>query len=461
MPSLVTTPSRDYEPVPLTELLQSLWPLLQEPATWWQLAVLASGGLLAIWLGHHLRRRLERAIGPPSEDGLRRVAMRTGALVSVPLLFWLWLLAGSALLRHWLKIRTDLLHYLILAAGAFTLVRMGVFVLRHSFSPGSRLKAWEGALTLTIWTLLALHIVGWLPIVSDVLDEYAVVVGAIRVSLLTATSFLLSIALLLILYLWIVKALDVRIKRAQSLDASMKAAVIKLTKLVLLTSVVLVALITAGIDLTTLTVLGGALGVGVGLGLQRTVSNYVSGFVLIFEETVRPGDIITVGETFGTVQALNSRHVVVRTGDGLDVLVPNEELVTNRITSWSYADRNVRLRIPVQISYNDDPERALALLEAIGKSESRVLAQPAPQAFVMSFGDAGIQLELAVWISDPENSIAELRSRLNRKIWREFQTQGITLPSPQRLVAVAEGTSERGSRKTADRAARRTSKSRE
>ncbi|MFL6652456.1 MAG: mechanosensitive ion channel family protein [Sulfurifustaceae bacterium] len=428
------------ETVPLPELMQSLLPSLNEAATWWQLAVIVSGGLLALWLGHHLRLRLQRVIGPPTMDGLRRVAVRTGALVSVPFLFWLWLIAGAALLRHWQKIRTDLLHYFILGAGAFTLVRMGVFVLRHSFSPGSRLKAWEGALTVTIWSLLALHIFGWLPLVNDVLDEYAIEIAQTRISLLTVASFVLSMLLLLILYLWIVKALDVRIHRAQSLDASMKAALTKLTRLVLLTLAVLAALITAGIDLTTLTVVGGALGVGIGLGLQRTVSNYVSGFVLIFEESVRPGDVITIGEAFGVVQALNSRHVVVRTSDGVDVLIPNEELVTQRITSWSYRDRNVRVRVSVHISHNDNPEQALALLEEVGRSESRVLANPAAQAFVTSLGENGIHLELAVWINDPENSIAELRSRLNRKIWRAFSEHGIQLASTRHIIAVTEDT---------------------
>lgn len=428
--------SPDSGPVPLTELLTSFWPLLQEPATWWQLAVLLSGVVLALWLGQYLQGRLQEAVGPPSRDGLRRVAMRTGALVTVPLILWLWLLAGSALLRHARNLRTDLLHYFILAVGAFTLVRMGVFVLRHTFSPGSRLKAWEGALTLTIWSLLALHIFGWLPVVSAALNEYGMQVGATRISLLTITSFALSMALLLILYLWIVKALAMRIRRTQNLDASMKAAAIKLTKLVLLTSVVVVALVTAGIDITTLTVLGGALVVGVGLGLQKTVSNYVAGFVLIFEESVRPGDMITVGETFGIVQELNSRHVVVRTGDGFDVLIPNEELVTNRITSWSYGDRNVRLRIPVQIGYGDDPEQVLALLEEIGRSEPRVLPTPAPQAFVVGFGDNGVNLELTLWIGDPEKGMLDLRSRLHQKIWRAFKDRGITIPFPQRVVTL-------------------------
>lgn len=440
MASLFASQTPDSAPVPLTDLLTSIWPLLQESATWWQLLVLASGGLLAVWLGNHLQERLERVIGPPTMDGLRRVAVRTGALVSVPLLLWLWLLAGSALLRHWLKVRTDLLHYVILAAGAFTLVRMGVFVLRHSFSPGSRLKAWEGALTLTIWTLLALHIFGWLPMVSEVLDEYAIEVTSTRISLLTVTSFVLSIGLLLILYLWIVKALDVRIRRAQNLDGSMKAALLKLTKLALLILVVLLALTASGIDLTTLTVVGGALGVGIGFGLQRTVSNYVSGFVLIFEESVRPGDVVTVGETFGIVQTLNARHVVVRTGDGIDVLIPNEDLVTQRISSWSYGDRDVRLRIPVQIDNKHDPEPVLALLEEIGKSESRVLANPRPQAYFTSFADNGIHLELTVWINDPENGLADLRSRLNSKIWRTFEEQGIELASPPRVHALAAET---------------------
>lgn len=403
---------------------------------WWQLGVLLSGLVLALWLGQRLQSRLQAAVGPPTRDGLRRVAVRTGALVTVPLLLWLWLLAGSALLRQALGIRGDLLHYLILAVGAFTLVRMGVFVLRHTFSPGSRLKAWEGALTLTIWGLLALHIFGWLPVVSRALDEYGMQVGATRVSLLTVTSFALSMALLLILYLWIVKALSMRIRRTQNLDASMKAAAIKLTKLVLLTSVVVVALVTAGIDITTLTVIGGALVVGVGLGLQKTVSNYVAGFVLIFEESVRPGDVITVGDTFGIVQELNSRHVVVRTGDGLDVLVPNEELVTNRITSWSYGDRNVRLRVPVQIGYDVDPDEAIALLEEIGRSEPRILPAPAPQAFVIGFGDNGVNLELMIWIGDPESGMLDLRSRLHRKIWRAFRDRGITIPYPQRVVRV-------------------------
>lgn len=438
MAKLFAALARPADTLPLPELMQSLQSGLNEPGTWWQFAVIVSGGLLALWLGHQLRLRLQRAIGPPTTDGLRRVAVRTGALVSVPFLFWLWLIAGAALLRHWQKIRVDLLHYFILGAGAFTLVRMGVFVLRHSFSPGSRLKAWEGALTITIWSLLALHIFGWLPSVSDVLDEYAIEVTETRISLLTVSSFVLSMLLLLILYLWIVKALDVRIHRAQSLDASMKAALTKLMRLVLLTLAVLAALVTAGIDLTTLTVVSGALGVGVGLGLQRTVSNYVSGFVLIFEESVRPGDVITVGDTAGVVQALNSRHVVVRTSDGLDVLIPNEELVTQRITSWSYRDRNVRLRIPVQIGHDQNPEQALALLEEVGQSENRVLPSPAPQALVTNLGDNGIQLELAVWIDDPENGVTELRSRLNRAIWRAFSEHGIELASARHVIAVAE-----------------------
>jgi small-conductance mechanosensitive channel len=209
---------------------------------------------------------------------------------------------------------------------------------------------------------------------------------------------------------------------------------------VLLIAIVLAALVTSGIDLTTLTVLGGALAVGVGLGLQKTVSNYVSGFVLIFEESVRPGDIINVGDTVGVVQALNARHVVVRTADGMDVLIPNEDLATQRITSWSYGDRNIRLRLPVQIPYGEDPERALALLEKIAAAENRVLSSPAPKAMMTNFGDNAIHLELAVWVDDPEHGLLELRSRLNREIWRRFDEHGIALGAAPQFITLTEQT---------------------
>ena len=421
---------------PISPLIQGLIDPFYSVYTWWQIGVILTGVLFALWVGGRLQDRFQPAIQPGAATGYRRMAMRTGALATIPLILWLWLLTGSAILRHWQKIPTEFLHYAILLAGALTLIRMGVFVLRHSFSPGSKLKAWEGVLTFTIWSIVALHILGWLPVVKETLDEYAVRFGNVRVSLLTISSFLLSVALLLVLALWIANAFHARVMRSQNLDVSMKIALTKLSKFLLLLLAVFIALLTAGIDLTVLTVIGGAVGVGLGFGLQRIVSNFISGFIIIFEESIHPGDVIGLANnTFGVVQSLNARYIVVRNGDGLDVLIPNEELVTTQVTNWSYrSDRNIRLRLSLPISYGDNLDLALTIIERVACSHERVLKDPKPMAYLLSFGDNSINLELGIWINDPERGINELRSDLYLAIWKEFNAAGITLSAPRSII---------------------------
>lgn len=365
------------------------------------------------------------------------MAMRSGLLALIPLILWLWLLAAVAVLRRF-DYPVDILRPALLLAGAFALIRIGVFVLRHSFAPGSRLKAWEGILTATIWGLVALHILDGLPYVQQTLDEYALTFGSVRISLYAVASFALSMALLLLVALWLSNAFHWRVMKSEVLDDSLKIALSKLTKFGLLTLAVLAAMIAAGIDLTAFAVFGGALGVGLGLGLQRIVSNFVGGIILAFEGSIRPGDVIAMGDTYGTVQALHARHVVVHTRDGLDILVPNETLLTTEITNWSYGDRNVRLRLSVQISYSDDPEKAIELLEKAGAGHPRVLEQPKPLAILKGFGDNGIDMELRVWVKDPEQGVGNVRSEINRRIWQELKAAGITIPFPQRDIYIKE-----------------------
>lgn len=407
---------------------------LSSPATWWEIGVILSGLVAALVLGQIIQSRLQPVIQPGVMQGLRRMAMRTGFLATVPLVWWLWLVIGNLVLRHWLQITPQFLRYVILLVGALTLIRMGVFVLRHSFSPGSRLKAWEGVLTVTIWSIVALHLLGWLPLVEQALDEYALVLGNTRISLYTVVSFVLSIALLVLAALWIASAFSARLMRSQALEDNMKLALGKLAKFLLLTLAVIIAMVTAGIDLTALAVFGGALGVGLGLGMQRIVSNFVSGIILSFEGSIRPGDVINTGNTFGVVKALHARHIVVRNRDGMDILIPNENLLTTEITNWSYEDRNIRFRLPIQISYNDDPEQALAIMEQAARETERVLSDPPPASRLMGFGESGIDLELRLWVNDPENGVNNVRSDVYRRIWRAFKEAGITIPFPQRDI---------------------------
>jgi small-conductance mechanosensitive channel len=412
------------------------------PETLRQLAALAVGAALAWLIGTYLRKRLQPVVAPGViEAEMKRTAVRSGVLALVPIMLWLWLLATTAVFRR-LGMPLEILRPAMLLVGALALIRIGVFVLRHSAAPGSRLKAYEGALTVTIWLLVAVQILGWQPHIEQILDEYAVMVGKVRVSVYTVVSLLLSSAVLLVIALGLSNALAWRVKKSQMLDESLKIAINKLGKFVLLTFAVVVAMITAGIDLTALAVFGGALGVGLGLGLQRIVSNFVSGIILAFEGSIRLGDTISVGGAIGTVRALHARHVVVHTRDGLDLLVPNESLLTTEITNWSYDDRHVRLHLPVQISYADDPEAVIALLEGIARANPDVLAAPAPSAVVTAFAESGIDLELLVWVGDPEHGL-DVRSALNREIWKAFRAEGITIPFPQREVRLTDHTGAR------------------
>ena len=422
------------EVIPSREVIRVF---LNSPATWLQLGIFVAGFLVAKLIAHWLQPRLQTIARPGVIEGVGRTAVRSGALALVPLLLWLWLLAARAILRDH-GIDTGLLRPAMILAGALALIRMGVFVLRHSFSPGGPLKAWEGVLTVTIWTLVALHILGWQPWVEQLLDEYAATFGTVRISLLNVLSFTLSIGLMLLVALWLANAIRGRVEQSRALDDSMKIALSKLIKFVLLTLAVLVAMVTAGIDITAFAVFGGALGVGIGLGLQRVVSNFVSGFILAFEGSIRPGDVISYGNTFGTVRALHTRHIVIRTRDGMDILVPNENLMTSDITNWSYeGDRRIRLRLPVQISYNDDPEQVIARLKRIAQEHDHVLKDPAPAAVLTGFGDNGVNLELFVWIDDPEHG-GDVRTDLFQQIWKDFRAAGITLPYPQREVYLRE-----------------------
>lgn len=417
----------------LETLVDAARTLLADPATWSQLAITAGGFLVALLVGHFLQQRLQPIVQPGRVRGLGRTAMRTGILTLIPFIWWLTLLAAQSWLRRHGR-PADVMHVAVLLVGALALIRAGVFVLRHSFSPGSKLKAWEWSLTVTIWALVALHILGLLPVITEVLDDYAVTLGNARISLYMVTSFLLSIALLSLGALWLTTGIQALLRRSEALDESVKIVLGKFTRFLLLTLAVLVAMITAGIDITALAVFGGALGVGLGLGLQRIVSNFVSGIILAFEESIRPGDVVSVGDRIGVVQGLHSRHVEVRDRDGKTILIPNETLLTSEIVNWSHGDRNVRFRLPVQISYQDDPELAMRLMVEAARETDRVLADPEPVARLMGFGDNGINLELRLWVHDPENGVNNVRSDTFLRIWRAFREAGIDIPYPQRDV---------------------------
>ena len=419
----------------LGTLLDAVW----DPLVWWEAGVLVLAAAGA-WLVHRtMGQGIETRSAQADEYAVRHLALKTLQRILFPLSMLPGVFAGRALL-HAQGYPVKLLDLAVPLLASLATIRIVVYFLRKTFRPGPAVKAWENLIATSIWIVVALHVLGWLPAVLESLDAMALKVWTSRISVLATLKLLLAVALLWLLALWLGRVVEHRISRAVFVNPAMQVALVKLVKFVLLVLAFLVALDAVGIDLTALTVFGGALGVGLGFGLQRIASNFISGFIVLFDRSIRPGDVITIGDKLGWVQELRARYVVVMDRDGVERLIPNESLITNEVINWSYSDRNVRLKIPVSISYDNDPEQALALLEDAARANPRVLAEPAPTTRLMGFGDSGIELELRVWIRDPEAGMASVRSDINLAIWRAFKAAGIVIPYPQRDLHIRTGT---------------------
>lgn len=418
-------------PTDISTLLESWLAQPRSAAFWWQVGVLALAAAGALLVHRTLGQSLgQQSVGGEEYD-IRRLTLHSIQRLLFPLSMLLGVLAGRALLGG-MGHEVKLLNLAVPLLTSLASIRVAVYFLRKTFRPGPAVKAWEGLISTSAWIIVALHLLGWLPTVLEAMDAMALQFGKARVSLLEVIKLVLAVALTWILALWLARMIEHRLSRTEYVNPGMQVALVKLSKFGLLTLASLLALEAAGIDLTALTVFGGALGVGLGFGLQRIASNFMCGFIVLFDRSIRPGDVITIGDKFGWVEELRARYIVVRDREGVERLIPNESLITSEVINWSYSDRNVRLKIPVSISYNDDPEQAMVLLEEAGRGVPRVLEDPAPAAKLLAFGNSGIELELRVWINDPQEGLVGVRSDVNVRIWRMFKAAGIVIPFPQR-----------------------------
>jgi small-conductance mechanosensitive channel len=223
---------------------------------------------------------------------------------------------------------------------------------------------------------------------------------------------------------------------AHALDLNLRVVLSKLMKTVLVVVAVLVALPAVGIDVTVLSVFSGAIGVGIGFGLQKIAANYLSGFALLLDRSVSLGALVTIDGYYGEVTRLTSRYLVLKGQDGTEAIIPNERVITSVVINHSYTDRRVRVDVPIQVSYQSDVERALVLMEQAARAHPRVVSEPAPGAILKAFADSGIDLELYAWIDDPEAGKGNLRSDLNRALLKSFSANGIAIPFPQREIRI-------------------------
>jgi small-conductance mechanosensitive channel len=398
-----------------------------------QLLLMLAAGVAAFFIHRHSQKSLVERLKSRDISRVRSLLLKIGQRLAFPLSSLFAVMVGLVVFRQF-GIETPLLNILAKLLVALAIVRLIVYALRVGIAPGPGLKAWEKIISTSIWGVVALHLVGWLPAIEVFMDQLAIGTGEHRVSLLMAAKFVVLSALYLLLALWLSGVIEQWLKSAPHVNVSMCVGISKISKVALLTVAIILALTEAGVNLASLTVFGGALGVGIGFGLQKIVSNFISGFILLGDRSIRPGDVISVGTNYGWVKELRARYIVVRNRDGVETLIPNENLVTTDVINWSYSDRRIRVRIPVQISYDDDPEQAMAIMEQAATANERVLKLPEPAVRLMEFADSGIALELRVWMTDPEEGVGNVRSDINLAIWHGFKEAGITIPYPQRDV---------------------------
>ncbi|HEX3949373.1 MAG TPA: mechanosensitive ion channel domain-containing protein [Steroidobacteraceae bacterium] len=332
---------------------------------------------------------------------------------------------------------------------AYIVVRSAVLVFAASLGNKSWIQNWETRAALLIWLVIAAEYLGWLDPIIATLDSLGVAAGKSRITVWSVLKLLFTLTLFVLVAAWISRWVERRVRRLTSVAMSTRIGISKFANAFLIGLSILIGLNAAGVDLTALTVLTGAVGLGLGFGLQSIAANFVSGFVLLMDRSIKPGDVISLSgqsgtstENFGWVQELRGRYVVVRDRDGVEMLVPNQQLISNAVINWSYTDPRIRLKLPVRISYRDDPELALKILLEACQGQARVLGDPAPVSRLMHFSDSGIELELRFWISDPQEGVNNVRSEVNRAIWRLFKEQQITIPTAQREIIVRNAASE-------------------
>jgi len=398
-----------------------------------EVALLASASVAAFVMHRVLTRLVEARLQREYSGVLRVMLLKIGQRLALPLSALAAVMVVRLVMFQY-GYETPLLELFARLMLALAVVRLIVYALRVGIAPGPALLAWEKIISTTIWGFVALHILGWLPAVETFLEQIAIKIGESRFSLLMALQLVVLGALYVLLALWLSGVIEQQLIKARTVSVSMRIGLTKVIKVALLTVAFLLAMSEAGLNIASLTVFGGALGVGIGFGLQKIVSNFISGFILLGDRSIRPGDVISIGQTFGWVRELRARYIVVRNRDGVETLIPNENLVTTDVINWSFSDRRVRVRVPVQISYDDDPEQAMAIMEKAAMASSRVLASPEPVVRLLEFADSGIALELRVWLTDPQEGVGNVRSDINLAIWHGFKEAGITIPYPQRDV---------------------------
>ncbi|MES2150336.1 MAG: mechanosensitive ion channel domain-containing protein [Pseudomonadota bacterium] len=417
--------------MPLSTLLSDFLEDLSAPGIAWQ----AGSIILCIVLGWGLAHLIRKAWLERDGDGpALRIGVESFARVLGPLLITgLLALAKLALARTH---HVNLLRVALPMFASLAVIRLAFYLLRRVFARrapvGAAIVTFERIFALLVWLGVAMYITGLWPDVLGYLDETTLPLGRHSVSLEAILQAAVSVVVLLFLAMWAGASLEERLMGMQTVHSSLRVVMARMSRAVLIVVAVLVSLSMVGIDLTVLSVFGGALGVGLGLGLQRIASNYVSGFVILLERSLTIGDMISVDKFAGRVTHINTRYTVLQGLDGVETVLPNEMLISGPVQNQSLSNRSVRVATTLTVAYDSKLEQLIPLLETLPLEVARVLPAPAPGVALLKFSSDGYELELGFWISDPENGRGGVISDVNKKIYALIQAGQLKLAYPSR-----------------------------
>jgi small-conductance mechanosensitive channel len=392
---------------------------ISTPAALWQILIIAISLGVAVAINGALRAyfldRLQENM-KPMLGAINRILF--------PISTFLMVTIARYVCAEWMHVSILRLTSRLLLA--MIVIRLVVYVLRYIFSPSGWLKTLENLIAWCVWMILALHLSGILPEIGLALEGVRFNIGKNPVNLLLVLQAILTVIVTIFIALWISRLLENRLMRAEQVNINLRVVLTKLVRIVLIFIATLVALSAVGLDITLLSVFGGAFGVGLGLGMQRIASNYVSGFIILLDKSMQIGDVVSVDKHYGVVQDLRSRYMVLSKLDGTHVIIPNETLITTAVVNHSLTEHKGRVQIELAISVDSPLELALQLMQDIPKQHKRILDKPAPAARIKGFSEHGVDLTLTVWVSDPENGALGLQSELFMDVWKAFRKNKIS-----------------------------------
>jgi small-conductance mechanosensitive channel len=409
----------------LLDGLRALMDKLFSVQTVVELSLVVSLGLIAWVMARYQRPTLLHLAQVQQQNQALHRLSAVLALVLWPL-YWLVLQWLCNWLYHALGYTPGLMRITASLLSAWVLIRVATTFIRGQIL-GKILASMS-------WLVAALNILGLLEQTVEMLNYVGMDFGSVRISLFTVLKGMFALGILL----WVSNVLsnlfENRVKSIPDLTPSVQELFAKLFKLTVIFIAVMIAISAVGIDLTAFAVIGGAVGVGIGLGLQKIVANLISGIILLMDKSIKPGDVIAVAGYYGRVDSLGARYVSVTTRDGIEHLIPNEELIITRVENWSHTNNLYRMRLPVGVHYQSDVKLAMQLCLAAATETKRVLTTPAPNCLMRGFGDNAVDLEIRFWVNDPMNGRANVKSDMLVSIWDKFAAHNIEIPYPQRDI---------------------------